>query len=54
MMILSTKVFNGVDITRIPLKRRRGGKLSYCAQPLTKEGRFFPESIKGWKLAVSS
>jgi len=24
--------FNGVDITRIPLKRRRGGKLSYVVQ----------------------
>src|SRR5260370_40844397 len=24
--------FNGVDITRIPLKRRRGGKLSYIAK----------------------
>src|SRR5271165_41692 len=26
------EVFNGVDITRIPLKRRRGGKLSYLLQ----------------------
>src|SRR5258705_9746635 len=24
--------FNGVEITRIPLKRRRGGKLTYIAQ----------------------
>jgi glycosyltransferase involved in cell wall biosynthesis len=26
------EVFNGVDITRIPLKRRRGGKLTYLTQ----------------------
>ena len=26
------ETFNGVDITRVPLKRRRGGKLSYLIQ----------------------
>ena len=26
------EIFNGVEITRIPLKRRRGGKLTYIAQ----------------------
>jgi len=26
------EIFNGVDITRVPLKRRRGGKLSYLTQ----------------------
>src|SRR5262249_22545355 len=26
------EIFDGVDITRVPLKRRRGGKLSYVLQ----------------------
>jgi glycosyltransferase involved in cell wall biosynthesis len=29
---LQRETFNGIDITRVPLKRRRGGKLSYLFQ----------------------